>query len=105
MRARLRSAVTIPFPTPAPPAGGTIKSPVFLLSVPRRFVKRIWGYLTGQLTVTGRTCLGTILPDNIVNLLARLELYVVGIPYKSGGGAAFFRIAQRFDHTSGVNQR
>ncbi len=104
MRAGLRSAGTIAYPVPAPAAGGQTKSPVFLISVPRRYLKRIWVFLTGQLTVTGGTGIGAILPDNIANLIGKLEFYVDGIPYKVGGGAAFFRIGQRFDQTSGVNQ-
>lgn len=104
MRAGLRSAGTIAYPVPAPAAGGNTRSPVFLISVPRRYLKRIWVWLTGTLTVTGGTGVGTILPDNIANLIAKLELYVDGIPYKVGAGAAFFRIGQRFDQTSGVNQ-
>lgn len=102
MRAGLRSAGTIAYPSPAPAAGATIRSQVFLISVPRRFVKRIWVWLTGTLTVTGGTGVGTILPDDIANLIAKLELYVDGIPVKVGSGAAFFRVAQRFDQTTGA---
>src|SRR5260370_42673301 len=102
-RAGVRTVGVMAYPTPAPAAGATIRSQVFLVPVARRFFKRIWIYLTGTLTVTGGTGAGTILPDNISNLISKLELYIDGIPYKVGSGAAFFRIAQRYDQTLGVN--
>jgi hypothetical protein len=73
------------------------------IDLPNRYVKRVWLFLRGQLTISVVTVPGAVHPDGPVNLLDQLELRVDGRPLKFGSGASFFRLAQRYDQTEGVN--
>jgi len=73
------------------------------IDLPNRFIKRVWLFLRGQLTVSAVTVPGAVHPDGPANLVDQLELRVDGKPLKFGSGASFFRLAQRYDQTEGVN--
>src|SRR5574341_950158 len=73
------------------------------IQVPARFIKRLWLWLRGTLTISGVTVPGTVHTDGPVNLIQTVELLVDGKTVKFDGGGAFHRIAQRYDQTIGVN--
>lgn len=73
------------------------------IPVPAKFIKRIYLFLQGTLTVSAVTVPGTIHSDGPANLVQLLELLVDGFPLKVGAGPSFLRIAQKYDQTEGVN--
>lgn len=73
------------------------------LPVPGTFIKRLWLHLRGTLTVSVVTVPGTVHADGPVNLVRNIELLLDGDPVKVGRLAHFFRLAQKYDKTLGVN--
>lgn len=73
------------------------------IQVPARYIRRIYLWLTGRLDVSVVTVPGTIHQDGPANLVATVELLIDGKTVKFGSGPSFFRIAQRYDQTDGVN--
>jgi len=73
------------------------------IQVPARFIKRLWLMLRGTLTKSAVTVPGTVHTDGPANLVQVVELLVDGRTRKFGSGPAFYRVAQRYDQTIGVN--
>jgi hypothetical protein len=73
------------------------------LPVPTDFIKRLWLWVRGTLTISGVTVPGTVHTDGPANLIQTVELLVDGFPLKVGSGPAFMRIANMYDMTDGVN--
>src|ERR1051325_367969 len=73
------------------------------LQVPQRFIQRLWIWVQGTLTISAVTVPGTIHTDGPVNIVQQLELLLNGKTRKFGSGAAFFRVAQMYDQSEGVN--
>lgn len=96
LRKGWRSIAVVPF------TAGARSQPVNI-QVPSRFVKNLFVYLTGAFTITGGTGAGSINVDGSVAILKLLEFYVDGTPLKVGAGVNFFREAQVWGQTSGIN--
>lgn len=73
------------------------------LPVPSTFIKRLYGWLRGTLTISAVTVPGTVHADGPANLINLLEVLVDGYPVKVGSGPSFLRVAQLYDFTDGVN--
>lgn len=73
------------------------------LPIPRRYVNKMWLRLRGQLQITAVTVPGFIHTDGIANLVQQVEVLIDGNPWKKGLFASFFRNAQTYDATEGVN--
>lgn len=73
------------------------------LPVPGTYMRRLWLNLRGTLTISAVTVPGTVHSDGPANLIQDVELLIDGFPLKKGAGAAFLRIAQKYDQTEGLN--
>lgn len=79
------------------------KMPAVKVQTGNRFYKALWFFLTGAFTVTGGTGAGTINPEGSINIVDNIQVFKDGAPYKNGAGEHFFRVNQRYDQTSGIN--
>lgn len=73
------------------------------LSVPEKFLQRLWLNIRGTLTISAVTVPGTIHRDGAAQSVANVQLDLDGQPLKIGSLASFLRLAQRYDETSGAN--
>ena len=73
------------------------------LSVPEKFIKRLWISVRGTLTISGVTVPGTIHQDGPSRAIATVQLDLDGQPLKIGSLSSFLRLSQRYDESAGSN--
>lgn len=73
------------------------------IEVPQRFIKTLYVWVRGTLTISAVTVPGTVHTDGPANIVRQLELLVDGKTVKIGSGPSFLRLAQKYMQGSLVN--
>ena len=73
------------------------------IEVPQRFIKNLFVWVRGTLTISAVTVPGTVHTDGPANIVGQLELLVDGKTVKIGSGASFLRMAQKYMQSSLIN--